>query len=95
MSVDPDDILSPSTVILLPASVVATRIAPHMPGTDASAWLKDLRRSNPKYRRRVSRPPRAVRRGCRVFYPLQELHRLLDELRADASAPETDKGASA
>ncbi len=81
MSTDPDDILSPPDPInLLPASVVAATIAPLMPGTDASAWLRDMRRSRPGYRPRVSRPPTAIRRGRRVFYPRSELVRLLDEL---------------
>jgi hypothetical protein len=70
---------------LLPAAEAARLVQPHLPGRDAAAWLRDLRRSEPSYAPRV-RPPQFERRGNKVFYRRGEIADLIARLGTAAHA---------
>lgn len=66
---------------LVPAFQLAVQAQPYLGATDAAAWLRDMRRGVPGYSRRISKPPRPIKRGNRVFYSSTDAARVVDELR--------------
>lgn len=66
---------------LVPAYLLAAQVQPYLGNRDAAAWLRDMRRGVPGYARRITKPPRPVRRGNKVFYTSTDAARVLDELR--------------
>ncbi|WP_448203984.1 hypothetical protein [Azospirillum sp. sgz302134] len=76
----------PPLIEWLPAPEAARRLAPFLPNIDPALWLTDLRRRQPVYRTRLSRPPYFERRNGRTIYPLSEIDRVVDELRTVAHA---------
>lgn len=69
-------------LISLPEAVAT--IQPHLGDLSASHWLGDLRRSAKRYSRRVKRPPVWCRLAGRVFYPVEEIKRVVAELSVAA-----------
>lgn len=67
------------------AREAAQRLASVMTDLDPALWLVDLRRTGPKYRRRITRPP-LYRRGLggRIVYSEADILRVIAELASGA-----------
>jgi len=77
--------MSPTYDELLPSAAAAAMVQPYLENMDATQWLMDMRRSKPKYARRVPLPKYERKRG-RAFYWRSEVETLIVNLRTGASA---------
>jgi hypothetical protein len=71
-----------ATPVLVSLSEAAAMVQPFLDGLSGFLWLTDLRRSNKRYQKRVRRPPVWCRVAGRVFYPIEEIKRIVAELDA-------------
>jgi predicted DNA-binding protein (UPF0251 family) len=55
-------------------------LQPHLGSLNAGNWLADMRRSEPRYAKRVFTPPKWVKHCGKIRYPASEIERVIKEL---------------
>ncbi len=73
---------APRSVRLLTVMESAMMLDPYLKPTNAMNWLTDMRRTTSHYRDRGAGRPACVKHNGVWHYPIEEIERVIDELKA-------------